>query len=546
MKPLSKDEVILKCLSSGEQILDAIKKKQKWYIIVKCQKGHIYEPSVSNFISKNSRCPKCKAEKHSLATTTPENQILNQIKDKFKNISEITLLEKYCGLTTKAVFKCVKHGEFESRLRILSNKFGCFKCSIGAGRDYGNIYNKIKENVQKKGYVLHTPFKDKINSKTVIEVVCPSHGVFKTRWNDLSQGHGCRKCSDKNSAIKNNQSFLEFMENNYSPYRFIKRVVDNRLSYVIMECVKHGQFKTRQSHFKRGVGCYKCNKKSAPEQEIFDYIKTLDPHATARNRTIIKPLELDIYSEKYSMAFEFNGLYWHSDRFKPFKTHFNKFKACETKQIKLFAIFEDEWRDKKELVKGMIRHRLGFKGVKLRASKLQVRKMTKNIQFSWFFDKFHLDGHAQSSFAYGLFLEDRLICCASFRKHIKSGELEISRFATDYDFHVYGGLGKILKQFSNCSIISYSNNRLSSGNLYKKCGFTEITETTDPSYWYSDLKVRIFRTKFKKINSLDIVTKYPTEKKQVENGVFDHLFPKKPKKIYKIYDYGHKKWEIKL
>jgi hypothetical protein len=210
-------------------------------------------------------------------------------------------------------------------------------------------------------------------------------------------------------------------------------------------------------------------------------------------------------------------------------------------------IYEDEWSNpiKNQLIKSMIRHRLGIFDKKIRASKLQIKKLTKNNQFDDFFEKYHLDGHVNASFAYGLFLNDELISCMSFRKSFTDKCWEIARFASKSGYKIYGNAGKMVKQFKKdyeSRLITFSNNRLSLGNTYKNLGFKEITKTKDPSYYYTDFKTRLWRFKCKRINDLEILSKYPTEKDQAEKGVFSQKYLGHNRPLYKIYDYGHRKW----
>lgn len=59
---------------------------------------------------------------------------------------------------------------------------------------------------------------------------------------------------------------------------------------------------------------------------------------------IIPPYQLDIYVPGKKLAFEFDGLYWHSDDIKPDrKYHLMKTEMCEKLGIKLVHVFENEW-----------------------------------------------------------------------------------------------------------------------------------------------------------------------------------------------------------
>jgi hypothetical protein len=141
-----------------------------------------------------------------------------------------------------------------------------------------------------------------------------------------------------------------------------------------------------------------------------------------------------------------------------------------------------------------------------------------------------------------------MVACASFRKGYEGNNWEIARFAINYNYQIHGAMGKFLKQFSKDHggvLITYSNNRLSRGLVYSLNGFVEVTKNPKPSYFYTDFATRIYRTKCKRINELDTISKYPTEKDQALNGVFSLMYLGHDRPLYKIYDYGHRKWEKK-
>jgi hypothetical protein len=285
-------------------------------------------------------------------------------------------------------------------------------------------------------------------------------------------------------------------------------------------------------------------------KEILEFIKKNYSGEVQLN--ITEPLELDIYSPEFKFGVEFIGLDSNNEttQVNIKKKNMRKVVLAKENNINFLAIFEDEWNNptKQELLKEMIKYRLKIAPLtKLRASKLELRKLDNNKQFKDFFAKFHLDGHTNASFAYGLFHNDILVSCLSFRKSFADKSWEIARFANDYSYLVHGNGGRLIKEFKREfgeRLITFSNNRLSVGNVYQQLGFKEITKTIDPSYYYTDLTQRIWRYKCKRINDPEIIAQYPSEKAQALGGVFSRKYLGHEKPLYKIYDYGHKKWEL--
>ena len=118
--------------------------------------------------------------------------------------------------------------------------------------------------------------------------------------------------------------------------------------------------------------CEKCKPKiyssstSELEREVFEFICSVkSPYkccfSQAENWSVLalQKQQLDIVcidpaTSKVAIAFEVNGVYWHSTSMKPHNYHLNKTRACEKMGIKLVHIWEDEWLEKKDEMKKLI------------------------------------------------------------------------------------------------------------------------------------------------------------------------------------------------
>jgi hypothetical protein len=91
---------------------------------------------------------------------------------------------------------------------------------------------------------------------------------------------------------------------------------------------------------------------SLGEKELKDYISSLyKEDILFDDWSLLNNYEIDIYIPNLEMGFEFNGIYWHSQKFKDKNYHLDKLKLANSKGIKLYYIWEDEWRDKQEEIK---------------------------------------------------------------------------------------------------------------------------------------------------------------------------------------------------
>jgi len=81
------------------------------------------------------------------------------------------------------------------------------------------------------------------------------------------------------------------------------------------------------------------------EKEVTEYVKSIGLEIEENDRSIISPLELDIYIPSHKLAIEFNGIYWHSKEIGCDKWyHQYKTEKCDRINIRLIHIYEHEWK----------------------------------------------------------------------------------------------------------------------------------------------------------------------------------------------------------
>lgn len=250
---------------------------------------------------------------------------------------------------------------------------------------------------------------------------------------------------------------------------------------------KHA-FNTRM---KNGIPplCKSCHVKltscfvSKYEQEIADYIGTLYGEKPIQNdRSILSGKELDLYYPEKKIAIEFNGMYWHDENHKPKDYHFNKFKLCRDKNIRLISVFEQDWKHKQDRLKSILDDAFSNSTNIIYARKCDIRVLDPKIK-SDFINTYHFYGDANQHFvSYGLYYNDELLTVMSFCKERYSNRassdnaFEIIRLCTKHHYIVVGGASKLFKQFirdyNPDRIMCYSDNDFFTGNVYNKLGFT--------------------------------------------------------------------------
>jgi hypothetical protein len=283
--------------------------------------------------------------------------------------------------------------------------------------------------------------------------------------------------------------------------------------------------------------CKKCNPApiSAGELELLQFIQTLiDDDIMQHDRSQISPFELDIFIPSKMIAIEFNGIYWHSEKFKSNDYHAIKHDLCKNANIHLIQIFEDEWVYNKQAVMNRLQSLLG-KNEKIHARKCAVVNVT-NTAAAKFLNDNHLQGKDNSKVKIGLMHNDELVSIMTFGKSRfdKSYEYELIRYCSKGGISVVGGANKLLKHFialySPQSILTYEDRRFSIGSFYTQLGFKYL-RTSEPGYFYTNNKIRESRQKYQKHKLTKIFGDIDMSKteKQIMN---EHGF-------YQIYDAGH-------
>lgn len=280
--------------------------------------------------------------------------------------------------------------------------------------------------------------------------------------------------------------------------------------YYYLECKKcDHKFTTTKQYFNnckfQEDYCQFCpveKNKSRAELELQKFVEENlpDDEIYFGDRSTIHPLELDIHIRSKNIAIEYCDLYYHSEsNGKDKEYHLKKLQKCEENGIQLIYIFEDEWISKKDIVKNVLKNKLGLTKNYIGARKTVCKKIENSKEYNKFLNENHLQGSGRSNVAYGLYYDDELVSVMTFSNENISRKIknwEINRFCTKVGFNVQGGMSKLFKSFIKdydpASVISYVDRRWGRGESYYSSGF-ELVSYTPPSYWY-------FKTQDKRIH----------------------------------------------
>jgi hypothetical protein len=294
---------------------------------------------------------------------------------------------------------------------------------------------------------------------------------------------GQRVSRDSKADFLQNAAAVHGDRYDYKDFEYIRSSVRSTVW-----CKKHSKkFLISPNNHLRGKGCPSCGiQSSRGEDEVAAFLALHTP-VVQRDHVLIAPLEVDIYAPDIGFAVEYHGLNWHTGDEKR-KDHFRKYAGCAAQGVELWQIFEDEWTNKKELIKARLLARVGG------AKKVAARKcVIDNIQPSVaaaFLEARHVQGSKTGTINLGLRHEGALVAVASFGAQ-RSGAMvvtdgwEVLRFASEGT--VVGGFSKLFSAFvrlaSPDEVISYCDLRWGNGRVYKATGF-ELLSVTEPDYWW--------------------------------------------------------------
>lgn len=307
-------------------------------------------------------------------------------------------------------------------------------------------------------------------------------------------------------------AFSEFMKDR--SYAIAALELDVNQKTIHNYCKKYGIDRTHSSSY---------------EEEIAAFLISNGVSFKKNDRTIIRPKELDFVLPDFSLAIEFNGLYYHSEEMVGKTYHAEKLSACENAGLRLLSINEDEWVYANGPVRHKILNLLGKSEKGVGARKLAIRAIDHGEAYR-FFDQHHIQGRPGTLLAsYGAYWGDTLVGAMAFNAQRKTGEVELIRFCSDGK--VYPGMfSKLFKEaVSNHDwrqVISFADRRYSRGEVYENNGF-EFVSIASPDYRYFKQLKTYHKSTFtkKKIEKrFGIIMEDTTERQAMETLGYSRIY----------------------
>lgn len=335
----------------------------------------------------------------------------------------------------------------------------CIECNSLAKFDYNYGYSQYCS----KQCSLHSPARAKKISKTKQNM-------------DHTQSNNKRK-----------QTMLEkYSVETNSQRPEIKPILRENILLRTNEENQQNHLKGVQTKLKKyGYAYYPKSKTSEGEKELLLKLNEAGFNFKSNRKILNDHLELDGYDANKNVAIEYCGIWYHSEKMgKTRSYHYNKWKQCYDKKIKLYTIYEDEWKNFPEKIFNFIvppKH-------KIYARNTFFKEINKSCARQ-FINKYHLQPRAKIKHAFGLYYNNELISVMTFASHHRNiHKLIMNRYCTKYDYTIIGGASKLIKNVSKIlqeDIITWSDNRWSNGQVYEKSGW-KLDGNLPPDYYWVD------------------------------------------------------------
>jgi hypothetical protein len=498
-----------------------------------------FKSTTYNILYKNANHPQRSLKILKIKKTTP----IEAVKEKIKNIhgDNIRIIEEsYISRSKKADFFDIKYGKFSKIVN-----------AVIRGERHSNFSNEQKskekttplEIVKEKIKNIHGDNvriieESYISSSKNATFIDSEYGKFSNFPYRVIKGKRHPKFNIKNGnlkkiipiefIIKNLPEGVEIDKNTYKGIHekaiFIDKIYNQWLARpynVIINKTRHPKyFKKNISLEQKSIEFWIKQDLSIKTEECKKFYKTIN---NKRNK-----YEVDIFLPDYNFGIEYNGLYWHSDKYRKKLAHLKKREFFNNLDIDLIQINSDEWLYKRDIVKSIILAKLGKIENKLQARKLTIKTIeNKNAQN--FLNKNHLMGAYRAAKYIGLYNKEELISLIGYKK-LKNNGIDISRFCNKINTSVAGGLSKLLKYIENLEnpnyITYFVDLRYGTGRSVENLGYK--LENISLSFKWANRKNETFNRLYCRANMDE--RKLTEKEYAIEKGLF------------KIYDAGQAKF----
>lgn len=258
--------------------------------------------------------------------------------------------------------------------------------------------------------------------------------------------------------------------------------------------------------------------------ELTEFCRKYFDKIIESDKEILDRLEIDILIPETNLGIEYCQFKWHTEKTGINKKyHLYKTSNCLEKGIRLIHIFEDEWLNKKDIVKSILLSKFGKISNKIFARKCEISKLDDKTARN-FYENNHIQGYLHGLHL-GLIFEGNIVIMMTFGKSRfnKNYQWEVLRLCTRKNTQVLGGMSKLFNHFIQIkdpdSVVTYVDARYGQGKSYISCGFKYLKHSS-PNYYYIKINSSLRkenRLKYQKHKLSKLLEKYDPNLSEWEN-----------------------------
>lgn len=342
----------------SEELKSKGNKREKYITIKHNLCGKEYTVRRTKFFNEGQRCSCQRKIRNSLIKNIKEYEEFLEKKGFFYEI-----ISDFISIKKPITVKCKKCGRI-TEFKRAENPILCKGCSFNAKEKDLSFY---QDRLSKQGIEILNFNRNDVLNFLEVKFPCGHIGritrtLFYEKFNKRKNSNFfCPICGKFAKEITLER--VRFEIESVPEYRLISDKYEGTHIPIEVEHTKcsHRYFVSR-TNFLNGQRCPKCAayiSESQGEKEIREFIESLGYKTSKITANKKGDFELDIFIDSCNLGVEYNGLRWHSNKFREDpEYHLKKSKYFFEKSIMVIHIFEDEWKYERKSIEKMIKNAL--------------------------------------------------------------------------------------------------------------------------------------------------------------------------------------------
>ena len=271
--------------------------------------------------------------------------------------------------------------------------------------------------------------------------------------------------------------------------------------------------------------------------EVLDYVASIYEDPIGFDCFIEPDLPVYMRIDPLKLFIDVDYLVKHSEYFVPNDYQKRKLDAAHKIGYSLITVWEDDWRDRKNIVKKMLKHKLGLSDApRIFARKTEVDLEVTTKEAKDFCELNHIQGFTRAKVKTGLRdSKGNLVALSMWAVYPAKKEAVLVRYCTSKD--VVGGFSKILKHTEVLlkdldvkTLVTFADYSVSTGLLYEKTGWV-VDKLLNPDYSYIVDMMRVHKFNYR-------LKRFKTDPELYwEEGLTEKQLAE-VNNLLRVYDYG--------